>query len=257
MNFGNGVPFVPLPGTLTVMRSRYAEAGSMDHAASGRNDAEHRPRRRNAARLSDRFDPSCTPVIVVLRRSGRRHVAGALEDGLEHRRREPAGERVLLARVVRADEGVRADPRPRRRGANRGFGRGVGWPRRGERRSAASQPMAPSATMTRRSRQQLDLAHEVRRGTSPAPRSSACSPAARSGRRRRCRRRGASGRRRRAGSPAGPRGPPRAAPRHRKSPEASPVNTRPVRLPPCAAGASPTSRIRAAGSPKPGTGRAQ
>ena len=43
----------------------------------------------------------------------------------------------------------------------------------------------------------------------------------------------------------------------RKSPEASPVKTRPVRLPPCAAGASPSSRMRASGSPKPGTGRAQ
>src|SRR6266704_6726275 len=32
---------------------------------------------------------------------------------------------------------------------------------------------------------------------------------------------------------------------------------RPVRLAPCAAGASPTSRSRAAGSPNPGTGRAQ
>ena len=30
------------------------------------------------------------------------------------------------------------------------------------------------------------------------------------------------------------------------------MNTRPVRLPPCAAGASPTRRMRAAGSPKPG-----
>ena len=37
----------------------------------------------------------------------------------------------------------------------------------------------------------------------------------------------------------------------------SPVKTRPVRLPPWAAGASPTMRIRAAGSPNPGTGRAQ
>ena len=32
---------------------------------------------------------------------------------------------------------------------------------------------------------------------------------------------------------------------------------RPVRLPPCAAGASPTMRMRAAGSPNPGTGRPQ
>ena len=49
----------------------------------------------------------------------------------------------------------------------------------------------------------------------------------------------------------------RGARGHRKSPDASPVKTRPVRLPPCAAGASPTSRIRASGSPKPGTGRPQ
>ena len=33
------------------------------------------------------------------------------------------------------------------------------------------------------------------------------------------------------------------------------MNTRPVRLPPWAAGASPTIRSRASGSPKPGTGR--
>lgn len=49
--------------------------------------------------------------------------------------------------------------------------------------------------------------------------------------------------------------------RHRaansQSPDRSPVNTRPVRLPPWAAGARPTSRTRAAGSPKPGTGRPQ
>src|SRR4051812_31577629 len=45
--------------------------------------------------------------------------------------------------------------------------------------------------------------------------------------------------------------------RHRKSPDASPVNTRPVRLPPWAAGARPTMRIRASGSPNPGSGRPQ
>ena len=35
------------------------------------------------------------------------------------------------------------------------------------------------------------------------------------------------------------------------------MKTRPVRLPPCAAGASPTTSSRARGSPKPGTGRPQ
>ena len=45
--------------------------------------------------------------------------------------------------------------------------------------------------------------------------------------------------------------------RIRKSPEPSPVNTRPVRLAPCAAGASPSTSSRASGSPNPGTGRAQ
>jgi hypothetical protein len=44
---------------------------------------------------------------------------------------------------------------------------------------------------------------------------------------------------------------------NRKSPDRSPVNTRPVRLPPCAAGARPSRRIRAAGSPKPAIGRPQ
>lgn len=46
----------------------------------------------------------------------------------------------------------------------------------------------------------------------------------------------------------------------RKSPDPpapSPVNTRPVRLAPWAAGASPTMSSDAAGSPKPGTGFAQ
>src|SRR5262249_3164303 len=42
-----------------------------------------------------------------------------------------------------------------------------------------------------------------------------------------------------------------------QSPERSPVNTRPVRLPPWAAGARPTTAMHASGSPKPGTGRAQ
>ena len=41
-------------------------------------------------------------------------VDGALEDGLEHRLREPAGERVLLARVVACRRACRGRSRPRR-----------------------------------------------------------------------------------------------------------------------------------------------
>ncbi len=44
---------------------------------------------------------------------------------------------------------------------------------------------------------------------------------------------------------------------YRKSPEASPVNILPVRLEPCAPGASPTANTHAFGSPKPGTGLPQ
>ena len=51
--------------------------------------------------------------------------------------------------------------------------------------------------------------------------------------------------------------PVRCSEANRKSPDLSPVKSRPVRLPPWAAGASPTTRMRAAGSPNPGNGRAQ
>ena len=51
--------------------------------------------------------------------------------------------------------------------------------------------------------------------------------------------------------------PARCSAAYRKSPELSPVNMRPVRLAPCAPGARPTIRTRAAGSPKPGTGLPQ
>jgi hypothetical protein len=44
---------------------------------------------------------------------------------------------------------------------------------------------------------------------------------------------------------------------YRKSPLRSPVKMRPVRLPPCAAGASPTINSRAVASPNPGSGRPQ
>jgi hypothetical protein len=51
--------------------------------------------------------------------------------------------------------------------------------------------------------------------------------------------------------------PVRCSDAYSQSPELSPVKIRPVRFPPLAAGASPTTMMRAAGSPNPGTGRAQ
>ena len=51
--------------------------------------------------------------------------------------------------------------------------------------------------------------------------------------------------------------PARCSAANRKSPERSPVKMRPVRLPPCAAGARPKTTMRASGSPKPGIGRPQ
>jgi hypothetical protein len=51
--------------------------------------------------------------------------------------------------------------------------------------------------------------------------------------------------------------PVRCSEAYRKSPERSPVNMRPVRLAPCAAGARPSTMMRAAGSPNPVIGRPQ
>ena len=58
-------------------------------------------------------------------------------------------ERVLLARVVRAEERERADRRPRRRARSAASGPASGDRAPASALSAASQPMAPSATITR------------------------------------------------------------------------------------------------------------
>ena len=180
----------------------------------------------------------------------------SVEDRLEHRRRQPAREHVLL----------------RSGGTSRGACTARRAPPRGARTAAAARRRVPQL----RERPQRRVPAELRRARRPpaptraapargpgtarrrrARRASACWPAARSGRPPRCRCRSGSGRRRRAGSTADPPARPRCSAAHRKSPDASPVNTRPVRLPPCAAGASPSSRIRASGSPNPGSGRPQ
>ena len=94
-------------------------------------------------------------------------------------------------------------------------------------------------------------------GTGRVPPGSACSRAARNAPPRRRTRRGARGRRRLAPSAAELANPARYSAPNSQSPDRSPVKTRPVRFPPCAAGASPRNSTRASGSPNPGTGRPQ
>ena len=167
------------------------------------------------------------------------------------------GERVLLARVVRADKRVRADRAPRRRGRTAAAAAASRARATPSARSTPSQPKAPSARNDAEVGQGARVSRTRYGRQRPAPRSSACWPAARSARPTRSARPSAPARRpapRRVGWFANPaRGAPRTGSRRTRSP----VKTRPVRLPPCAAGARPTMSSRAAGSPKPGTGRAQ
>src|SRR5512140_1052028 len=90
-----------------------------------------------------------------------RETAGTLEDGLEHRLREAAGERVLLARVVRAQQRVPADRRLSAVGEPRlGAGRLVA-----ERRQGLERGLPADGTERddhAEVGEQLDLADEVR-----------------------------------------------------------------------------------------------
>ena len=68
------------------------------------------------------------------------------EHRVEHRLGQPAGERVLLADVVAAEQRVVPDSRPRRRGRSAAWAEDRG---RAQRRSAASQANPPRQTITR------------------------------------------------------------------------------------------------------------
>ena len=145
-------------------------------------------------------------------------------------RREPAGERVLLARVVRADEtvaadrGLRAVPEawlwPRRRVPAGGQRPERGIPgERAEREhdptfaSSAELPARGTARRCRAPRCVGLLAGGAQRTAAAMYVSSSVRP---------------SSARRDAGRSASPA---RCSAAHRKSPDASPVKTRPVRLP--------------------------
>src|SRR3954452_2722349 len=138
----------------------------------------------------------------------------------------------------------------------RGRGLGRGWPKAGRRRSAASQANAPRHTTTLRALRCSSSATVHGRHSSRswgvgllaggAQRTAAAIHASFSRRPSpRCREGGWLAR------------PARYMAAKSQSPDRSPVNTRPVRLPPWAAGARPRTRTRAAGSPKPGMGRPQ
>ena len=112
------------------------------------SNASSTPRRRSMASSSNGSTPSSTagrrrPSLTIGERPGR-------TDRVEHRRRQSAGERVLLARVVRcrAARTARRPPPPRARTAASAAPRD---PVVASARSPASQPNAPSATMTRTS----------------------------------------------------------------------------------------------------------
>ena len=175
---------------------------------------------------------------------------GAGEHGVEHRLGEAAGERVLLARVERAqqrraagddDLDAVAEPRAWPHGVVTGAPR-RSRRRRGRRRPSAGAPRARAA----RNGAQVSRSAGVGALAGGAHFTGAVIQASDN---------------RRPSSATTDVGwlarPARCIARNSQSPLRSPVNTRPVRLAPCAAGASPTTTMRAAGSPKPGTGRPQ
>ena len=179
-------------------------------------------------------------------------LARQAEDRVGHGGRDPAGERVLLARVVAAEQQLpAAGTRYLRLHA---VPEGRAWPRHLVTALARVPARAP--------------ARQSRRGRPPPGGRRRPAGTRRRARARRCpappeglvlRRRAAHGRGhahadqplavpgRHARRPGG-----QAAPvqrREQESPLRSPVKIRPVRLPPCAAGASPSMRIAGSGTP--------
>ena len=155
------------------------------------------------------------------------------EHGVDHRLGQPAGERVLLARVVAAEQRValaRRAPRRARSAASGGSARRRHRPARASRRSAASHAKPPRQTITRTSREQLEFAHRPRQAALALGGRGAVRRRRAAHRRRDPARRAAAGRRRDRSRSAWLAKPARASAANRKSPERSPVNMRPVRL---------------------------
>ena len=173
---------------------------------------------------------------------------------------ELAGEGVLLARVVAAEHATicRARRRPQIDTHAVAEPRQRAWQRIPGGGQIRQQRLPAEAARDhhhpQRRREQLELADQPGPAGVALVRSSACSRAARSEPPRPSGRRSAAARRRRCTLVGLAASPARCSAANSQSPLRSPVKMRPVRLPPCAAGASPTITIDAlADHPSPGS----
>ena len=175
----------------------------------------------------------------------------------EHRGREAAGEGVALADVEAAEEPSPPPSVTRAACAKAGRGRGTLQPAASSAGSAACQPNAPSTTTARSvglssSSSLTSHGRQVSRssGVGLLAGGAQCT--------------GEVMRTPYSSSPSSTltavacdASPTSCSAAYSTSPERSPVNIRPVRFPPWAAGASPTISSRASAGPNPGTGRPQ
>ena len=184
--------------------------------------------------------------------------AGLAEDRSEHGGRESSRMRVLAARMVGGDDapgpglvhGAMRECRPWR-DADAALGHQAPA---GVEGHAAQRDEHPRAL------ERVELRPKVAMTGGDFLRAWACCREARTGPRRQSTHPGAPAHRRcfaRYGWLARPFANSAAMRKSLDPPTPSPVKLRPVRFAPCAAGARPTRTMRAAGSPKPGTGRAQ
>ncbi len=182
------------------------------------------------------------------------------EHGLEHRWREPAGVGVLAAGVKGGEHVRPAGDRVRARRGRRSGAGATSNPRSRSTRQQMSKAMRPRQTTTRRFRKCVPLGIEEGPAALELLRCGLVVGRGAAHRGRDVRAASARGHHRGRARSAAMAKPVACIARIRKSPDPptpSPVNTRPVRLAPWAAGARPTSSTRASGSPKPGTGRPQ
>ena len=103
------------------------------------------------------------PLTREERHTASGQCAGAPEDGAQHRLRQLAGEGVLLAGVVRAEQrDALVERASRRRGRSAGAGAGTARPAADQARRKPSMAIWPRATTTRRPPSRRQLLEQVR-----------------------------------------------------------------------------------------------